>query len=70
MCIVFRRENAKDIVVFMHRFAVVSPLNGIPPVGIWISVLAFQRKGRSERRIGVVAVLQTCQSSVDTLSEV
>jgi hypothetical protein len=63
MRVVLRREDAKDIVVFVHRLAVIPPLDGIPPVGVGISVLAFDGESRGEVGVGVVAILYMYQSS-------
>ena len=57
MGVILSGENAKDIVVFMHRLAVIPPLDRIPPAGVGVSVLAFDGEGGGEGGVRVVAVL-------------
>lgn len=51
-CVVVRGEDSENIVILVDGLAKVSSLLGVPPVGIWISVLALDTG-----RINVAAIL-------------
>lgn len=53
MSVLLRAENAQDIIVLVNGLSKVTPLLFIPPLGIGVAELAFDRG-----RVGVVSVLQ------------
>lgn len=64
--VVIRSEDTEDVVILVHRLAVVSLLNGVPPFAVRITMLPLDRKGRCERRVRVVAVLRGRKVSAAT----
>jgi hypothetical protein len=53
VCVFLSGEDAEDIVVFVHRLAVVSALLRVPPVGVGVALGAFD-----SWRIDVAAILR------------
>lgn len=45
MSVFFWREHAQDVVVLMDWFAVVPSLLLVPPVGVWVTKLAWYSWG-------------------------
>ncbi len=52
MCVLVRTEYAKDIIILMDGLAKIAALLLIPPVGIWITMLALYA-----RRVYVATIL-------------
>ena len=45
--VIFRAEDAEDVIVFVHRLAVVPALDRVPPVGVRVTQRSLERECRS-----------------------
>ena len=57
MCVLFCCEYSHDIVIFVQRLAIVTSLDGIPPVGVRVAELTFDGECGGCVGVGVGAIL-------------